>query len=173
MRSLDCDAAEPLLSAWLDAELPAGDRGRVGAHLQGCPRCRRAVQGLRVTATLLAGAPVRRLPEARRAAMIAAARGVDAADGTRPRFDLDSGRQRHARGPQAGVRALRRAVALAAALLLVLATTAFAVGAEAPRGMGPPRQVAVPVDVYVVDHLAQTRDGAMPTVTPVLLESAR
>jgi anti-sigma factor RsiW len=48
------------LSAYLDGELGARGRARVGRHIERCPQCRRLLQGLRETVALLsARSPVR------------------------------------------------------------------------------------------------------------------
>lgn len=46
-----------LLSAYLDGELDAPDRGRVEAHLADCAECRRTLQALRMTVADLATLP--------------------------------------------------------------------------------------------------------------------
>lgn len=168
MRTLDCRDAEPLVSAWLDAELGARERASVGAHLQTCARCRRTADGLRATSALLAAAPVRRLPPEVRARVL----------GPRDENGLPERPARHAlpagARPAGGV--LARVVAAAAVLVLALATTALLVGgsgAGSGGATGPDQQVAVPVEVFVVDHLVQTRNGTMPVAAPVLFESGR
>lgn len=165
--AIGCHEVEPLLSGWLDAELRAAERTRVAAHLQSCARCRRLVDGLRSTAAMLASAPLRRLPEATRAALLVA-RTSDAepvAAGT------DDGPRHRRRPARAGV--LVQGLAAVAALVVVLATTALVLGGDGAELTRPQQRVAVPVEVFVVDHLAQSRDGTMPAVAPVIFESRR
>jgi Putative zinc-finger len=50
---MTCSEARDLLSAWLDQALDAHEREQVEAHLAGCPECRRELEGLRSTVTVL------------------------------------------------------------------------------------------------------------------------
>jgi anti-sigma factor RsiW len=139
-----CERLEHLHSAWVDAELRTGERARLAAHLQRCPPCRASVQGLRVTRTMLASLPPRGLP---------GEVAVPAAAGP-------------ARPAQAGLRRmLARSAVTVLAAVTVLSAAAFAVGSPEPQG----RQVAVPVDVYVADHLVRAVGG--PVSTPALLQA--
>jgi len=50
---MTCSETRDLLSAWLDQALDAHEREQVQAHLAGCPECRRELEGLRSTVTVL------------------------------------------------------------------------------------------------------------------------
>ena len=142
-----CDELEPLLSAWVDGELRAGERARMAAHLQRCARCRTAITELRVTSSMLRSLPLRSLPA-----------GV--IDGVTP------GKADRRQITGAGVR--RVLVRSTAAMVLATATlgaAAFAVGSSP----ADERQVAVPVDVFVADHLVRAVGG--PVSTPALLKA--
>ncbi|MPZ73302.1 MAG: hypothetical protein GEU74_08745 [Nitriliruptorales bacterium] len=137
-----CDTFEPLLSAWVDGELGRGRRARVGAHLQRCARCRSDVHALRVTQTMLRSLPPRTLVA-----------GIPADGATRRRVD--------------GVAVRRFAVrssAAAVTLAVVVATAGFMAGSQ-----GESSRVAIPVDVYVADHLVRAVGGAVST--PALVDS--
>lgn len=141
-----CEELEPLHSAWVDGELRAGERAKLAAHLQRCGRCRTAISELRVTSSLLRSLPVRNLT-------------IDVREGL-------TGAPDRRRVTAAGVR--RVLVRSTAAMVLATATltaAAFAVGSRET----PERQVAVPVDVYVADHLVRAVGG--PVSTPALLEA--
>lgn len=144
-----CESLEPLHSAWVDGELRGRERVRVAEHLQQCPRCRAAIAELRVTRTMLRSLPVRNLV-------------VDiAADARREPARL--------RRDYAGV-ARRVATRTLAALIFVVGSVgaaAFAVGSVEPAD----RQVAVPVDVFVADHLVRAIGG--PVSTPALLDAKK
>src|SRR5688572_23052961 len=142
-----CRSFEPLLSAWVDGELGRGDRASVGAHLQRCAMCRAEVHQLRVTQTMLRSLPTRRLP-------------VAVLDAPAP----DAGHQL-----DLGVvgRVAARASVAAAALVAVVAAAGFMAGSE-PRDR---TVVAVPVEVYVADHLVRAVGG--PVSTPALVDSDR
>lgn len=58
-----CDAVEPLLSAYLDEELPPTERDRVAQHLARCDACASDVEALRAVRSLARSLPVRRVPE--------------------------------------------------------------------------------------------------------------
>lgn len=141
-----CEVLEPLHSAWVDGELRGRERARMGAHLQECSRCRASIAELRVTRAMLRSLPARNLVV-----------NIDAASPT--------GRDR--RWPDGGT--VRRVLArtMVAAVLLVgsLGAAAFAAGSTQPVD----RQVAVPVDVFVADHLVRAIGG--PVSTPALLNT--
>ena len=139
-----CRSFEPLLSAWVDGELGRGDRASVGAHLQRCARCRAEVHELRVTQSMLRSLPTRRMP-------VAVLDG--AAQGGRHR-DLGVVR-----------RVAARTSVAAATLVAVVAAAGFMAGSQ-PRDR---TTVAVPVDVYVADHLVRAVGGAVST--PALVDS--
>lgn len=46
---MNCNAADPLLSDFIDGELAAGERAAVVAHIASCERCARALHQLRRT----------------------------------------------------------------------------------------------------------------------------
>lgn len=142
-----CDELEPLHSAWVDGELRTGERARLATHLQRCARCRAAIAELRVTSTMLRSLPVRQLP-------------AEVLDGITP------GAPDRRRVTAAGA---RRVLARSAAAIVVgvasLGAAAFAAGSAEPEQ----RQVAVPVDVYVADHLVRAVGG--PVSTPALLDA--
>jgi len=48
-RALVCREAVELMSEYLDDVLPARDRARLEAHLEGCPHCSEHLAQLRVT----------------------------------------------------------------------------------------------------------------------------
>jgi hypothetical protein len=50
---MTCSETRDLLSAWLDQALDPHEREQVEAHLAGCPECRRELEGLRSTVTVL------------------------------------------------------------------------------------------------------------------------
>ena len=141
-----CAALEPLHSAWVDGELRTRERARLAAHLQDCPPCRAAIAELRVTRTMLRSLPLRNLV-------------VDLTDApldapTRPRGETVR-------------RVLARSLTAVAVLVGSLGAAAFAAGSVEPND----RQVAVPVDVFVADHLVRAIGG--PVSTPALLNARR
>lgn len=141
-----CDSLEPLHSAWVDGELRGRERTRLAEHLQQCPRCRAAIAELRVTRTMLRSLPVRNL--------VVDITGDARREPARMRRDY------------AGA-ARRVATRTLAALVFVIGSVgaaAFAAGSIEPAD----RQVAVPVDVFVADHLVRAVGG--PVSTPALLD---
>ena len=142
-----CESFEHLHSAWVDGELRASERAKLGAHLQRCARCRAAIDELRVTSAMLRSLPVRNLV-----------------------IDVDRGAAPRRHRPlvtAAGARMLVARSALAAVLMTAtLGAAAFFAGAQQPAD----RQVAVPVDVFVADHLVRSVGG--PVSTPALLNAA-
>jgi anti-sigma factor RsiW len=50
---MTCSETRDLLSAWLDQALDDHEREQVEAHLGDCPECRRELEGLRSTVSLL------------------------------------------------------------------------------------------------------------------------
>ena len=144
-----CDELEPLHSAWVDGELRAGERAKLATHLQRCARCRAAIAELRVTSTMLRSLPVRSLPP-------------HVLDGITP----GAPDRRHVSAATVR-RALVRSTAALVMVTASLGAAAFAAGSSAQGD----RQVAVPVDVYVADHLVRAVGG--PVSTPALLEPRR
>ncbi len=144
-----CRDVEPLQSSWVDGELRAGERARVAAHLQHCARCRKDIHALRVTRSMLASLPARVAPSGVAVPPI----GVPA---------------RIPPGGRALRRAAVRALAGAAAVVVAVGVTAFAVGGDPTPGA---RTVTVPVDVYVAEHLVRAVGG--PVSTPVLPKARR
>lgn len=59
---MTCSETRDLLSAWLDQALDAHEREQVEAHLAGCPECRRELEGLRSTVSLLSRVEHARAP---------------------------------------------------------------------------------------------------------------
>jgi hypothetical protein len=59
---MTCSETRELLSAWLDQALDDHERERVEAHLAGCPECRRELEGLRSTVSLLSRVEHARAP---------------------------------------------------------------------------------------------------------------
>ena len=59
---MTCSETRDLLSAWLDQALDAHEREGVEAHLAGCPECRRELEGLRSTVSLLSRVEHARAP---------------------------------------------------------------------------------------------------------------
>ena len=140
-----CEALEHLHSAWVDGELGGREQAQLAAHLQRCAKCRTAITELRVTQSLLRSMPVRDLVVA-----------------------LDRDRPPVPRGHRIPVDAVRRAVVRSglAAVMLTATLTAAAFAAGSPPDED--RQVAVPVDVFVADHLVRAVGG--PVSTPALLD---
>jgi putative zinc finger protein len=74
MKALSCDAAERLLQAFHDGELPVADQIAVGAHVDGCDRCADALADLRSIGSVLAAlAPGRAVLSNEEAAVFSAA----------------------------------------------------------------------------------------------------
>lgn len=149
------------LSALLDDELTERERVAVSRHLLDCADCRAELDGLRHTRALLRGAPVAALPPHVAARMVAAA--CEPHDATRETPSPSPARRQGRR-----TRAVTRAAAAAVALTGLLGGTAFALGGDGPTG--PARAVAVPLDIYVADHIVRTT--GRPVSTPVVLEVA-
>ena len=143
----DCHDYEPLHSAWVDGELRGMERARLAVHLQRCARCRGAITELRVTQTMLRSLPQRRLPS------------HVALPG--PTGELPSSRRRR----DAVGRIAARSTAGLVAVTIMVGAAAFAAGGQ---DVEPPG-VAVPVDVYVADHLVRAVGG--PVSTPALLQA--
>ncbi len=59
---MTCSETRDLLSAWLDQALDAHEREQVEAHLAGCPECRRELEGLRSTVSVLSRVEHARAP---------------------------------------------------------------------------------------------------------------
>ena len=137
-----CEELEPLLSAWVDGELRPGERARMAAHVQRCPRCRATLHELRVTQAMLRSLPTHRLPVA-----------VLTPDGRRV------GRER-----RVVARVAARSSAVMVGMAMLLGVAAFAAGGEESQ-----RSTPVPVDVYVADHLVRAVGG--PVSTPALPHS--
>jgi anti-sigma factor RsiW len=136
-----CGALEPLYSAYLDGELDAGERARVETHLRGCAPCREGVADLGRTRAALRSVPVRRAPHTL--------------------FDEPAGHPSRAhptRSPGVSV--------TAAAILGLLVGAAFALGSG---NESEPPPVALPVEVYVADHLVHSVGG--PVAPPVLVDT--
>ena len=51
---MSCERWEPLLSRYMDGELPASDVTAVEEHLESCPRCREELASFREMSSLLA-----------------------------------------------------------------------------------------------------------------------
>jgi len=58
---MTCRATSKLLSAYLDAQLPAAQAARVVAHLRDCPSCRGGLESLRATTQLVGSLATPRL----------------------------------------------------------------------------------------------------------------
>ena len=143
-----CETLEPLHSAWVDGELRGRERARLGAHLQECSRCRASIAELRVTRTMLRSLPARNLVV---------------------NIESDAPASRGHRWPDGGTvrRVLSRTMVAVVLLVGSLGAAAFAAGSEQPAD----REVAVPVDVFVADHLVRAIGG--PVSTPALLNAQR
>ncbi|MBA2731102.1 MAG: zf-HC2 domain-containing protein [Euzebyaceae bacterium] len=150
-----CDVFEPLGSAWVDGELGHDERATMAAHLQGCPRCRSRINGLRVTSTMLHSLPQRRVPTEVGAAHSGTTRSS--------RRQSSQDRPLVTAGASGVGRAVTRSLAGMAAAFALLGVAAFAAGAPDTET----RTVAVPVDVYVADHIVHSIGG--PVSTPALL----
>jgi len=59
---MQCEDLHAELSAWIDGELTADDRGRIAAHLQACPACRDYVRALQDTSSLVRTLPAPQAP---------------------------------------------------------------------------------------------------------------
>lgn len=139
-----CESFEHLHSAWVDGELRTAERAKLGAHLQRCARCRAAIDELRVTSVMLRSLPVRNLV-------------VDISREPLP--------ARRRMPTLAGARVvLARTAAAAVIVTASVGAAAFAAGQQPAD-----RQVAVPVDVFVADHLVRAVGG--PVSTPALLNA--
>jgi len=60
---MSCQETRELLSAWLDEALDVRERAAVDAHLAGCADCRRELEGLRSTVSLLSRVEPARAPD--------------------------------------------------------------------------------------------------------------
>jgi anti-sigma factor RsiW len=129
---------EDLLSAFLDDELDEATASRVTEHVAACAACLDDLDGLRAAREALRGLPQVPPPPS----VFAEVPGVAARADTTGRARL--------------------AVAGVAAGLAALLTTAFVLGEDTPG------EVAPPVDVVVVDHVARTGGG--PMIQPVDLD---
>jgi anti-sigma factor RsiW len=127
----ECTQVEPLLSALLDDELDGEEAVIAVDHLGRCPACRTELEQLAVLRSMVRSMPVRRLPE-----------GVRFAP---------------APPPAPASRPLARAGADGQRGAGLVTGAAFALGGQ-PTGEGP--IVAVPVEVYVADHLVHTVNRA-------------
>jgi anti-sigma factor RsiW len=135
-----CARVEPLLSAWIDGELPRREAEQVAVHVDRCPACADEAQRLGAVRSLVRSLPVRRLP-----------------DGTRARLDREvAGRPTS--------RPVTLAGATAAVLVGLLGGAVFALGGQPPSDV---RTVSVPIDVYVADHLVHSVHG--PIGAPVIV----
>lgn len=135
-----CRDVEPLLSAWVDDMLDGVDRDRVEDHLRACSACCEDAQGLRQVHGLLRNLPVRRLPDELKVPPEAT-----------PAWEVP-------KTPASWTGGQRAAAGLAVAVGLV-GGAAFALGGQPPPGE---RVVAVPVDLYVADHLVHAVGGPLP-----------
>ena len=138
-----CDRVEPLLSAWVDGELRADERARLGQHVAACARCRAEITTLRITKNLLASVPVRQVPDAAYASL--------------------SGRDRRVSRSRSVRRVAARTLAGVGAAVVSLFAAAFIAG-----GPTDGETVPVPVDVYVAQHLVRSVGG--PVSTPVIVD---
>jgi anti-sigma factor RsiW len=138
-----CSHLEPLQSAYVDGTLRRDEVAAFARHLASCARCRADVESLRRTKVLLASLPARKVP----------AGVLPVTSSRRPK-------------PHTVRRLMGRAVTglVAAATALVMA--AFALGGQ-PAADTP--TVAVPVEVYVAQHLVRSVGG--PVSTPAILDS--
>ncbi len=62
MAGMECTRTEDILSAYLDGDLPEGERKEVAEHLRQCPRCAEEERALRETVSLLRNLPVEKAP---------------------------------------------------------------------------------------------------------------
>lgn len=167
MTDYACARVDGRLSALLDDALGAREQAAVTAHVAGCASCRTELESLRVTRALLRGAPVRTLPPGLAvASALAAVPSSGDGSGGAP----DDTTWNPVGDPRSSRRTVTRAAAAALALTGLVGATAFAVGGDQPA---PPRsqQVAVPLDVFVADHLVRTT--GRPVSIPVVLEVGR
>lgn len=129
-----CDAVEPLLSAYLDEELPPTERDRVAQHLARCDACAHDVEELRAVRTLARSLPVRCVP------------------GDAPLVS----------GLPARPAVLARAGLVVAVAAGLLTGAAFTLGGQ--ETVDTP-MIAVPMDVFVADHVVRTVQA--PASAPV------
>lgn len=155
-----CDDLEPLGSAWLDGALEPAERAAFAAHLGRCDGCRSDVEEIARTRALLRSLPRRRMPP-----------GLldDVADDADVPVaaPLPSGAPAAARadgGADASVRRRTTRTAAAVAVLGVLGGAAFSLGERPPEA----RTVAVPMELFVADHVAQST--RTPVWSPVMVE---
>lgn len=147
-----CDRTEPLLSAWLDGQLSAAEEGAVARHLSGCPRCWAEADDLRRIRTMIRGVPPRRAPEDVRFVLAGAV-----TPGPVARSPLAPGRR-------TGL--VAAGAAATATMAAVLGSVAIAIGGEPAPG-----PAAVPLDIWVVEHLGRASD--VPGTGPLSLEVGR
>ena len=133
---------DPLdLSAYLDGELPAAERGELKRHLQACAACRGEVTALEKVKSALAAGPRRRLPAAVSAAWEARLRPSPWRERVGAFLFL----------PQVW------APALTAALVLILAK------AERPARQ---RAEAIPIETLAAAHSRYEAEGLVPGGDP-------
>lgn len=130
MAETTCRAVEPLLSAWLDGELPPAEAETVGQHVRECATCAHDRSRLAAARSLVRSIPVRVMPPAV---------GLQAARAVRPR------------------QLVATATMLLAVIAGLLGGAAYTLGAQPEPGA---RTVNVPMDALVADHLVHAVRGA-------------
>lgn len=151
-----CAGVEPLLSSLLDGALGPEERRLVQAHVAACAACSDDVESLGRARALVRSLPVRAVPPA----LLAVLRPLaPVSDNSASR----AGRAGRTRPAHAGA---VRAAAAVALLGGVVGGSAFVLGGAEP----PPRRIAaVPLDVYVADHLVGSMGTAV--VAPAFAEA--
>jgi anti-sigma factor RsiW len=135
-----CTRVEPLLSAWIDGELCSDDAALVAVHLDGCGQCSAQADRLASVRSLVRSLPVRRLPDPLRSALAAQVETPSQAS------------------------ALTRVSAALAVAAGLLGGAVFALGGQPPSDSRP---VAVPMDVYVADHVVHSAQDPLGSPTLV------
>ncbi|HEY8338519.1 MAG TPA: zf-HC2 domain-containing protein [Egibacteraceae bacterium] len=153
-----CDDLEPLGSAWLDGALDPPQAAAFAAHLQVCEDCRREIDDLARTRALLRSLPVRRMPRE-----LLEEVPLDASDPLVDSEPAATGLPAAAAAARPRGRTMRTAIAVA--VLGILGGAAFSLGDRPPEA----RTVAVPMDLFVADHVAQSRRA--PVWSPVMVEA--
>lgn len=159
-----CDDLEPLGSAWLDGALDPAQHAAFAAHLDACGDCRLEIDGIARTRALLRSLPVRRVPPGLLEDVAVDAGEVADVDAQPvPAAAPAAAADRAADAELAPRRRTTRAAA-ALAVLGVLGGAAFSLGERPPEG----RTVAVPMELFVADHVAQSTRA--PVWSPTLVE---
>ena len=127
------------VSAWVDGELAPFEADALDAHLEACLPCAAELSELQRLRVQLRSLPLRRVPEGLWEAAATQALAYSKADSHRRRSE------------RLALTGLALAVGVAGALAW-------------PQAENPTRTVEVPVEEFVVDHLARTGGAPLDTV---------